>query len=87
MDKNLQSLFNYCTGKSNEEWVEVCVSHSLGNNKRKVPIFPSLGNFLTGIFVGYNQRGDGAVLRISVEDIRIASRSLEAGLRETVEIV
>lgn len=87
MDKNLQALCNYCTGRSNEEWVEVCIYHPLGPIKRKTVIFPSLGNILTGIFAGYNQRGDGAVVRVSVEDIRIAARSLEAGLRETVEIV
>jgi hypothetical protein len=86
MEKNLQSLFNYCSGLDNDAYVEVVIRHAIGPKKRAVPIFRSLPQ-LTGIFVGNNQQGDGAVIRVCVGDIRAMSRAIAAGLVEVVELV
>ena len=85
-DKNLQALCNYLTGRGDEEVVEVLISHPIGSNRRRVRLFASLPE-PTGIFIGYNKMGDGAVIRTEVGEIRAAARLLSLGLLETVEVV
>lgn len=86
MEKTIETLYNFCNGRDSDDFVEVLIRHPVGLNKRKVKIFQSLAE-PTGIFVGYNQRSDGAVVRVQIGDIRSAFRALQSGLTETVEFI